>query len=463
MSYEFDAFLSHRGEDKAWVRALRQNLVKYGVRVFLDEVDIEPGSSWVQRLQEGLRNSKAGILVCTAAALESNWVRKEMDWMIKESLSGDFKFFPVLLDPEIPDLPFLETIQCTDFSRKEIYHESFGGLLCALKNRTWDPGFEYDLTIPNYRRYENADSSSQEENHWIQNFLANFATNNCVVLLSQDDRIGTFQRKLLNEAIEAKFGEGKIINFVAPIHPKTSNTAEALEEYFGILGSKFSPDTNCSSGNDLSRILQAELEDGQELLINVTGFENGFAAAREDFCMVIRSLCENQKYANLKVLISGSDKLNDLYFAGTLSFLNNADCFWVPEMGPNEAGRLLQQINQDIEIDDVQNLLQWSGSHPRLFLRSTTAIPRDRDGVHEAFVMDSYLNRVVLGIEKSDPSGDFQMYVENADVGPFRYNETDPVIRKLFWSNLVRRKPDTRRLTWRSELIRQAAIEILGF
>ena len=79
---KYDVFISHRSDDKPWVRTLATNLQKAGLSVFLDEWELVPGDSFIAGLEQGLENSAGGVLVCTPGALESGWVRAEYDRMI---------------------------------------------------------------------------------------------------------------------------------------------------------------------------------------------------------------------------------------------------------------------------------------------------------------------------------------------------------------------------------------------
>ena len=73
----YDVFISHRSDNKPWVRTLATNLQKAGLRVFLDEWELVPGDSFIAGLEQELENSAGGVLVCTPGALESGWVRTE--------------------------------------------------------------------------------------------------------------------------------------------------------------------------------------------------------------------------------------------------------------------------------------------------------------------------------------------------------------------------------------------------
>ncbi len=70
----YDVFISHRSDDKPWVRTLAGNLQKASLEVFFDEWSLVPGESFVAGLERGLAASKSGVMVCTPGTLESDWV-----------------------------------------------------------------------------------------------------------------------------------------------------------------------------------------------------------------------------------------------------------------------------------------------------------------------------------------------------------------------------------------------------
>ena len=58
----FDVFLCHNSEDKPAVREIAQMLVKEGIKPWLDEDEIRPGTSW--QIALGLQNRKYKVGSC---------------------------------------------------------------------------------------------------------------------------------------------------------------------------------------------------------------------------------------------------------------------------------------------------------------------------------------------------------------------------------------------------------------
>jgi hypothetical protein len=51
----FDVFLCHNSEDKPAVREISQKLVREGIKPWLDEEQIRPGTSWQTALGEQIK------------------------------------------------------------------------------------------------------------------------------------------------------------------------------------------------------------------------------------------------------------------------------------------------------------------------------------------------------------------------------------------------------------------------
>jgi hypothetical protein len=107
----FDIFLSHGSPDKAWVRTLCDELVAVGLSVFLDEKDLQPGEHWAERLSDELAQSRALVLVLSAATPpERPWVKREWTAFLAAHEATSGRLIPVLLDTlNLP--PLLNALQ----------------------------------------------------------------------------------------------------------------------------------------------------------------------------------------------------------------------------------------------------------------------------------------------------------------------------------------------------------------
>lgn len=92
-------FLSYRSVNRIWVLNLYDVLQQQGFEVFLDQVVLTGGDDLIHVLEDGLEQSQAGVLVWSAEAAESEWVRKEYRTLERQATERPaFHFVPIVLD-----------------------------------------------------------------------------------------------------------------------------------------------------------------------------------------------------------------------------------------------------------------------------------------------------------------------------------------------------------------------------
>lgn len=105
--HQFDVFLSHNSTSKPLVRELARELKLIGLRVWLDEDEMQPGVLWQKELERGIRSS-AAIAVLVGQDGIGPWEDEEvMAALILAKKSGR-TIIPVILPdaPKNPDVPF---------------------------------------------------------------------------------------------------------------------------------------------------------------------------------------------------------------------------------------------------------------------------------------------------------------------------------------------------------------------
>ncbi len=159
MADRYAAFVSYAHRDQPWVKALQTNLERCLAiagrpgKVFLDEVDLASGRSWVGQLQAGLDRSEHLILVATPEALASPRVADEWGSFIAGRPDWHDGRLHVVQLVDVPLPPFLAAIQSVDFreSGEERYRQALrrlmGGLLGKADGRDL-PELPANLEIP---------------------------------------------------------------------------------------------------------------------------------------------------------------------------------------------------------------------------------------------------------------------------------------------------------------------------
>lgn len=95
------AFISHASADKdRFVRPFASELrTEHGVDAWLDEWEIRPGDSLVQRIfPDAIGRADALIVVVSDASVDSPWVREELDAATLRKIADGTRLVPVILD-----------------------------------------------------------------------------------------------------------------------------------------------------------------------------------------------------------------------------------------------------------------------------------------------------------------------------------------------------------------------------
>ena len=94
VSYDF--FVSHASEDKNdFVRPLVQELEKRGIKVWYDEFTLKVGDSLRRSIDQGLANSRYGIVVLSNSFFAKNWPQYELDGLVAREMDGRKVILPI--------------------------------------------------------------------------------------------------------------------------------------------------------------------------------------------------------------------------------------------------------------------------------------------------------------------------------------------------------------------------------
>ncbi len=95
-SKTYDVFISHASEDKdEVVRPLAHALVEEGLEVWYDEFTLTIGDSLRQKIDQGLANSRAGIVILSHAFFAKGWPNYELNGLVTNDVAGKQKLLPI--------------------------------------------------------------------------------------------------------------------------------------------------------------------------------------------------------------------------------------------------------------------------------------------------------------------------------------------------------------------------------
>ncbi len=464
----YDVFISYKNEYREWVKVLAGNLKNQGYRVFLDVWELIPGESIAVKLCEALQKSRNGILIATPDAIDSGWIKDEYEEMLRAKREIDgFKIIPVLLGKEAPDFPFLRNVTWVDFRDKNKYHEAFYQLICALDDKA--PGAEValdmDIDLPMQVVDAPEQTPGQDEVSFVENIFEIFYTKQAVILLAQADRgQGAVKSYLLDRAIQ-QFGKNRVLHIVPPYSPDTD-----VSDYFSIVGRQCGFSDSIRTPAGFMAGFEERLGKGERLFLIVSGFENSSDSGREELAGVFRSL--NERYQdNFRFLICGGEKLSDLYFTGTLSFLNQAEAIEWPELTVKDVLNMQERVKpgEQMDKDTAGKILGISGGHPRLatkcldFWGLESESVFDEEACFEALFGSRFVWHLFTPYMQKEEEKDriCRMLVRDV-VGPVQPFIVDPLIRRLYWKNLFKPDKTNKKLVWRCEALRVAGREVLS-
>ncbi|PJZ64121.1 molecular chaperone Tir [Leptospira wolffii] len=93
---KYDVFISHASEDKDdIVRPLAVALQNEGLEVWYDEFTLRIGDSLRQKIDQGLANSRVGLVVLSKAFIAKGWTNYELDGIITKAVSGEQILLPI--------------------------------------------------------------------------------------------------------------------------------------------------------------------------------------------------------------------------------------------------------------------------------------------------------------------------------------------------------------------------------
>lgn len=99
VSEPIQVFLSHSSADNQLASQISKDLQNAGIGVWLDEAEIRPGDSFVEKIAEGLSKSRFVAVIVSKKSHESNWVSKEMNVKLEEQVkTGRVCVLPILAE-----------------------------------------------------------------------------------------------------------------------------------------------------------------------------------------------------------------------------------------------------------------------------------------------------------------------------------------------------------------------------
>ncbi len=93
---KWDIFISHASEDNDdLVRPFAIGLLDKQIGVWYDEISLRPGDRLRESIDEGLSQSRYGVIILSPAYLKKNWTRYELDGLLQRFVDRKVTIIPI--------------------------------------------------------------------------------------------------------------------------------------------------------------------------------------------------------------------------------------------------------------------------------------------------------------------------------------------------------------------------------
>lgn len=159
----------------------------------------------------------------------------------------------------------------------------------------------------------------------------------------------------------------------------------------------------------------------------------------------------------------------DLYYTGSLSFLNQAEAIEIPELTITDVYLMQKQLcpAQWLDKPMAQEIFDISGGHPRLIDYCLNLSLKERNTKKPDYLtiltQSPFVWQLFIPFAQDQNRRErLCQLLQRDEVAISQPYLFDPLIRRLYWKNLLKRDPKNRHLLWRCDVFRIAGQEILG-
>jgi hypothetical protein len=122
---KYDVFVSHASEDKIdLVKPFVELLKKKNITVWYDEFELQIGDSLRDSIDNGLKNSRYGIVVLSEAFFKKKWAKRELNGLFAREDNVILPIWHKISKDEVtqysPIIADLKALNTSDFTKEEI-------------------------------------------------------------------------------------------------------------------------------------------------------------------------------------------------------------------------------------------------------------------------------------------------------------------------------------------------------
>jgi hypothetical protein len=329
-------------------------------------------------------------------------------------------------------------------------------LLCGLKQQPPGPNpmFRGELRLPKIDTAERRPLLPSERT-FLETVFARPETGRPLMILAQADINTQIYGRALRHQAETLYGADNVFH----VFPPNSSRADSAA-YFGRLAKQCNLEGDISESWHWAEALSGKLDNGQEVFLLVTGFENGPEESRGELAGELGQL--NERYPALRVVMMGGERLATLkYASGSMSLLNIAEELPIRQLTHGDLHELFGQHYRQLNLssEQLQSVLEFTGCHPRLLPYYL------QQGADSALACEQVLRESPLSSQlfthfraEKDRLPLCTLLAQPA-LGRFTLWPDNELLRRLYWANLITRRGQN--FVWHCEFIRQTGREVL--
>ncbi|PWQ92835.1 toll/interleukin-1 receptor domain-containing protein [Leucothrix pacifica] len=428
--------------------------------MFLDAWELTAGDNFTRKIFSAMKHSRCALLIATPEAAESGWVQEEYEYMFNLAKQReDFHWIPIVLG-EFPDFPFLSNIQAVDFedSSEEKYRTAFQKLLCGLDKQApgAKPYFSGDLALPEMDTASPEQTSINAQHTFIKDVWDRLDASMPLMILAQADTNTQHYIQALKQSLQQGYPNATFLHLFPPASVRVDSAA-----YFGRLAKQCGLDEGVSESWEWADALREKLDQGEEFVLLITGFENGAEDTRGELAGELRGLLSNYPYS-LKLIVMGSEQLAAAkYKLGKHSFFNDLDEMRLPDVSLQDLKDIYLKRYADLSLDDdtLESLLTFTGKHPRLLESALQCLKRG-DPDWQANIKNSALPSQLFTRFRNETDAQLLCdLLQKQILGRYDAWPQDTLIRRLYWQNLI--TDCDGKFVWRCGFVQQTGLELL--
>src|SRR5258706_7470579 len=101
----WDLFISHASEDKELVAEPLANALRdVGLQIWYDRFELRVGDRLRRSIDEGLRESRYGVVILSKSFFSKHWPQQELDGLAQREESGHEVVLPLWYDVTLEDV-----------------------------------------------------------------------------------------------------------------------------------------------------------------------------------------------------------------------------------------------------------------------------------------------------------------------------------------------------------------------